>query len=152
MHDTNLSDAFASYHAKPVRRGRSAMTTDGDLVISCWYTGFKRAQVHVLKYEEDLSGQTDDAAMAFRAHLTDALSNECAVRVIVAVAIIDSKGEPAVAVARMTYYPRKDLVGRVSSFDGERLVVEFRKNTISAPGRLPKGALPPRRSGLAERR
>jgi hypothetical protein len=132
MNDVNLLDAFASYKVKPARRLRSAMTQDGNLVISCWYGGFKKAQVEVLRYEEDLSGQTTEMATALRVHLAAALSNECEVRVIIAVeTLIPKTDPPAVATARTTYYARKDLVGRVSSFDGERFVVEFHRNPMA---------------------
>jgi hypothetical protein len=128
MNDANLPEAFASYKVKHARRLRSAMTPSGDLVISCWYAGFKKAKVEILRYEEDLSGQTTETARALRTHLAEAVSNECDVRVIVAVETPVPKADPpAIAPARMTYYARKDLVGRVSSFDGERFVVEFRR-------------------------
>jgi hypothetical protein len=152
MHEINLLEAFASYKVRPVRRARSAMTSEGDLVVSCWYAGFKKAQVDILKYEEDLSGQTSEIATALRRHLAEALSNECDVRVIVAVGTIEPKVESeAVAPARTTYYARKDLVGRVSSFDGERFIVEFRRTPSPVQGKLSKGALLTRRASLAGR-
>jgi hypothetical protein len=138
----NLLEAFASYNVRPARRGRSAMTGDGDLVISCRYAGFKKAQVEILRYEEDLSGQTGEIAAALRAHLAEALSNECEVRVIVAVEALSPKSDSAAgAPARTTYYARKDLVGRVSSFDGERFVVEFRRTPTPVQGKPSKAAL-----------
>jgi hypothetical protein len=147
MHETNLLEAFASYSVKPARRARSAMTQDGDLVISCWYAGFKKVQVEILRYEEDLSGQTGEIATALRAHLTEALSNEREVRVIVAVETSEAKADAAaVASARTTYYARKDLVGRVSSFDGQRFVVEFRRTQAPVQGKLAKVALAARRT------
>jgi|SRR6185437_6491028 len=139
MNDSNLLEAFASYKVKPVRRLRSAMTPEGDLVISCWYAGFKKAQIEILRYEEDLSGQTTEVARALRTHLAEAMSNGCEVRVIVAIETLVPKADPAaIAPARMTYYARKDLVGRVSSFDGERFVVEFRRTQIPVQEKLSK--------------
>jgi hypothetical protein len=46
----------------------------------------------------------------------------------------------------MTYYARKDLVGRVSSFDGERFVVEFRRSQIPVQAKLSKPARGTRRA------
>jgi hypothetical protein len=147
MSDANLSEAFASYNVKPGRRLRSAMTPDGHLVISCWYAGFKKAQVEILRYEEDLSGQTTEVARALRAHLAEAMSNESEVRAVVAVETVVAKADPlAIALARMTYYARKDLVGRVSSFDGERFVVEFRRSQIPVQAKLSKPARGTRRA------
>ena len=139
MNDANLLEAFASYKVKPARRLRSAMTPDGALVISCWYAGFKKAQIEILRYEEDLSGQTTETTRALRAHLAEAMSNESEIRVIVAVESLVPKADPAaIAQPRMTYYARKDLVGRVSSFDGERFVVEFRRSPMPVQEKLSK--------------
>ncbi len=143
MYETNLFEAFARYKVKAARRTRSAMTPDGDLVMSCWYGGFKRAQAEVLRYEEDLSGQTNESTTALRTHLAEALSNEWEVRVIVAVEIAGTsdltKDYPVVTPARTAYYARKDLVGRVCSFDGERFIVEFRRTDLPVQGSVPKG-------------
>jgi hypothetical protein len=132
MYETNLLEAFASYKVKPARRGRSAMTPDSTLVISCWYAGFRRAHVEILRYEEDLSGQAGEIANALRAHLAEAKTNEYDVRVIVAVGASDSQSTEQGAAARTSYYARKDLVGRVTSFDGERFVIEFRRTQTAA--------------------
>ena len=124
MHDSNLLEAFASYRVRPVRRGRSVMTPDNILVISCRYTGFKSASLEILQYEEDLTGQTNEMTNALRAHLAEAKSNEYDVRVVVAI----QQG----AALRTTYYARKDLVGRVTWFDGDRFVIEFRRTSAQA--------------------
>ena len=148
MHELNLTDAFASYSVKATRRARSAMTSNGELVISCRYGGFKKARVEILKYEEDLSGQTDEDAKALRGHLAEAISNECEVRVIVAVEASDPKADSAgmALPARARYYARKDLLGRVSFFDGERFVLEFHRiQALVEEERLSKGALATRR-------
>lgn len=142
MNETNLQEAFGHYKVRPARRARSAMTQQGDLVISCWYAGFKKAQVEILRYEEDLSGATSEIAQALRVHLAEALSSECEVRVIVAVETTSPKTDSGTAAAvRTTYYARKDLVGRVSSFDGERFVVDFRRTQASVQRKPSKGGL-----------
>jgi len=156
MYDINLLEAFASYKLRPARRTRSAMTPDGDLVISCWYAGFKRAQAEILKYEEDLSGQTHEVAKALRTHLAEALANECEVRVIVAVTVATAAEQKpdftaAPASVRTTYYARKDLVGRVCSFDGQRFIVDFRRIEMPVQGKISKGTGLQRRLGSAGR-
>ncbi len=94
-----------------------------------------------MRYEEDLAGQTGEIAQALRVHLAEALSNEREVRVIVAVETPESKTQSGAATAsRTTYYARKDLVGRVSSFDGERFVVEFRRAQTPVQGKPHKEA------------
>lgn len=148
MHEINLMAAFASYKVKAARRARSAMTAEGDLVFSCWYAGFKKAQTETLRYEEDLSGQTGDLSMALRAHLAEALKNGSDVRVIVASSTAEKKEDSSVTI-RTSYYARRDLVGLVSSFDGERLVIDFRKELTAQQARLSKGAALTRRAGSA---
>ena len=136
MHETNLLEAFASYRVRPARRGRSALRPDSTLVVICGYAGFKSSQVGVFRYEEDLSGQAGEIAGALRAHLAEAKSNEYDVRVIVAVEVSDSQSVERGAAARTSYYARKDLVGRVISFDGERFVIEFRRTQTPTQERL----------------
>ncbi len=141
MNETNLLEAFGLYNVRPARRARSAMTQAGDLVISCRYAGFKKAQVEILRYEEDLSGETGEIAQALRVHLAQALSSECEVRVIVAVETVGPKTDSGITpAARTTYYARKDLVGRVASFDGQRFVVEFRRTQSSVQRKSSKEA------------
>jgi hypothetical protein len=139
MYESNLLEAFASYRVKPTRRGRSAMTPDSTLVVSCWYAGFKKTDVETLRYEEDLSGQAGEIASALRAHLAEAKTNDCDVRVIVAVGVTGSQSVDQGAAARTRYYARRDLVGRVTSFDGERFAIEFRRTQNSAQEELPTG-------------
>jgi hypothetical protein len=138
MNEGKMKEAFSTYNAKATRRARSAMTADGNLVMSCWYGGFKKAEANTLRYEEDLSGHTDQVATAFRAHLADALSRECEVHVIVAIAP-DANAGPDAPAGYANCYAREDLIGRVFSFDGDRLVVNFRKIRLPETGKPAKG-------------
>ena len=153
MLEINRLEAFASYKVKPLRRTRSVTTPEGDLVISCWYAGFKKAHAEILKYEEDLSGETNEIAAVLRTHLVEALSNASEVRVIVAVTVeiaVDQKSDAtAVPSTRTTYYARKDLIGKVCSFDGERFTVEFRRVEIPVQNKLLKGKAVQRKVRLA---
>lgn len=133
MHEINHVEAFASYKAKPVHRGRSAVTSEGALVLSCRYAGFKKVEGAILRYEEDLSSETGEAADALRAHVSEALTGEYAVHLIVAVEAAGGSTPAEVQAGkpprpgRTTYHARKDLVGQVTAFDGQHLVVEFRR-------------------------
>ena len=130
MSEVNLLEAFLSYKVKPSTRARSAVTEDRALVLSCTYGRFQRAQSGILKYEEDLSGETGAAATLLRTHLADALANELDIRLIIAMPVQQAPSLETVVVtrpARTSFHPRKDLVGRVTFFDGQRFVVEFRK-------------------------
>jgi len=126
MNDTKLVAAFGRYKVKLAKRVRSAITTEGDLVISCWYAGFKRCDVETLRYEEDLSRDSGEVARTLRTHLSEAKA-DCDVRPIIAVPPSNRKASPAATRAGATYYPREDLVGRLSTFDGERFIIDFRR-------------------------
>ncbi len=131
MNEVNLMEAFSRYKVKPAKSARSAVTDDRALVLSCSYGRFRPAQSGIMKYEEDLSGETGTAATLLRTHLADALTNELDIRLIVAVPVQhaplpDADPVPARA-PRSSFHARKDLVGRVTFFDGQRFVVEFRK-------------------------
>lgn len=131
MNEVNLLEAFWRYKVKPSNRARSAVTEDRALVLSCSYGRFQRAQSGILKYEEDLSGETGSTATLLRTHLADAMKNELDIRLIVAVPVqqrpaLDAPAEGA-RPARTSFHARKDLVGRLTFFDGQRFVVEFRK-------------------------
>jgi len=131
MSELNLLEAFWRYKVKPSVRARSAVTEDRALVLSCSYSRFHRAQSGTMKYEEDLSGDTGATAALLRSHLADALTNELEIRLIVATPVehrpsLETPPEAA-RPARTSFHARKDLVGRVTFFDGQRFVVEFRK-------------------------
>ncbi len=131
MNEVNLAEAFSRYKVKPPKSARSAVTDDRALVLSCSYGRFQPAQSGIMKYEEDLSGETGSAASLLRTHLADALTNELDIRLIVAVPVQHMpapNADPAPArPARSSFHARKDLVGRVTFFDGQRFIVEFRK-------------------------
>jgi|SRR5581483_2456961 hypothetical protein len=136
MNEVNLVEAFLRYSVKPVLHTRSALTSDGALVLSCSYGRFQRGDPGVLKYEEDLSDENSVAATALRVHLADALREGLEIRLIVAIPVqtaptLDSSHIPP-RPQRTSFHPRKDLVGRVTSFDGQRFVLEFRKKAEAA--------------------
>jgi len=131
MGELNVLEAFWRYKVKPSTRARSALTEDRALVLSCSYSRFHRAESGIMKYEEDLSGDTGSAATLLRTHLADALANELEIRLIVAISVQQTPSPETTPVvvrpARTSFHARKDLVGRVTFFDGQRFVVEFRK-------------------------
>ncbi len=131
MGEINALEAFWRYKVKPSTRARSALTEDRALVLSCSYSRFHRAESGMMKYEEDLSGDSGSAATLLRTHLADALANELEIRLIVAISVQHTPSPEttpvAVRPARTSFHARKDLVGRVTFFDGQRFVVEFRK-------------------------
>jgi hypothetical protein len=137
MGEVNLQEAFGRYKAKASPRGRSAITQDGTLVMSCWYARFQKAESGVLRYEEDLTNETGSAADALRAHLAKALAGKYDVQLIVAVApvakAVASNGTTTEPRPKpTTFHARTDLLGQLTSFDGQRFTIEFRKRADAA--------------------
>jgi hypothetical protein len=129
-----LEEAFARFGAKPVNRvwACSAYASDGALVISGWGHLYRQTAPGVLAYVDNLSraGASNKAGSdLLRQHLETALREDPPVRMVVATAA----GRPGVArpayatKAKKTFHVRKDLVGKVVSFDGDNFVIEFRK-------------------------
>jgi hypothetical protein len=133
MSDTSLLEAFASYKARPAARSRSAIREDGTLVMSCWYSRFHRADAGVLRYEEDLSSETENASKTLHAHLAQALADQAEIQLIVAVAPstslpqADASSRVAERPKQTTFHARKDLVGRLTFYDGKKFIIEFRR-------------------------
>jgi hypothetical protein len=134
MSEINLNEAFGLYKAKPSARGRSAITPDGTIVLSCWYERFRKGESGVLRYEEDLTNETGSVANTLRAHLSQALADDYDVQLIVAVPPSAPK-DPHVAAnptqrsKQPTFHARKDLLGRLTFYDGQRFIVEFRRRS-----------------------
>jgi hypothetical protein len=133
MNDINQLEAFSRYRARPLHRARSAVAEDGALVVSCWYSRFHRAEHDVLRYEEDLSAEENSTAKTLRTHLAEAVAQEFNVRLVIAITAAPPVAlEPGIKAAPVrvpptTFYAREDLIGRVTFFDGQRFIIEFRK-------------------------
>ena len=137
MSEANLLDAFARYKVKSSTRARSALTADRALVLSCFYNRFHRAEVGILRYEEDLATDTGSVATLLRTHLAEALKSELDVKVIIAMATerpSPKEADPKTSTRspRMSFHARMDLIGRVTSFDGNLFTIEFRKASDAA--------------------
>ncbi len=87
----------------------------------------------MLRYEEDLTDESGESARVLRVHLAEAQADRCDVHPIIAVP--SSRRQPAVS-ASTSYYPRKDLVGHLATFDGERFVIEFRRINVEPPPKV----------------
>ncbi len=121
MENLKLADAYARYGAK-IPRGQpvlSAIAADGAVVISCQAAKFARTRRDVLRYEDTLSG--DDSAARHKTqlgeHLLLARDGALPVRLVI---VTPPKGPSPKIIA-----VRKDLVGKVAEFDGDRFAVDF---------------------------
>lgn len=120
----NLLDAFAKFGAKPSNRLRSlsAIAQDGAVVLNCAQAHFGRPGRGVLRYEDNLSREAADAqgTALLGQHLARARDEGLPVRMIVAFTEESASGK----VSR-SFHVRPDLVGKVTSFDGDHYVVDF---------------------------
>jgi hypothetical protein len=116
-----LTDAFQRFGAKPSSRlhGRSAIATDGAMVLNCSTVYFGHPARGVLRYEDRLSRQPatskDDGLLG--QHLALARDGALPIRMIVTAAA----GEKTSS----TCHVRPDLIGKIVTFDGDHFIVDF---------------------------
>jgi hypothetical protein len=135
MADLRFVDAFAQFGAKPANAmwAVSAFAADGALVISCWAHYFRPGADGALEYCDRLSrwGGNAPGNNLLRDHLVTAFSEQRPVRMVVATTseteTVDA-GRDA-SKLKKTFHVRKDLVGVVTTFDGDNFVITFRRAT-----------------------
>ena len=134
MSNLTLTDAFAEYGA--TRRSPydySAIAKDGSVVVSCWGQLLKDQENGIWRYKvDDLSAWTSNPGSRnlFKRHLEYALAEDRPIRLIIA----QEKDNPPPKIAgtdgrkiRKTYSVRKDRVGKVVFFDGNKVNIDFKK-------------------------
>jgi hypothetical protein len=122
----NLSEAFAIYGAEIARRASrlSAIASDGALIVGCSAKRFSRPAAGVMRYENVLSGDgggTAEALQQLRQHLELAHKESRPVRLVIITEAASG------ATPSRTVHVRRDLVGSVLEFDGDRYVIDFVK-------------------------
>jgi hypothetical protein len=131
MATLSYTQAFRSYGAKlanPIWTD-SAIAGDGALVLSCWSHKFKFAK-GVLTYSDRLSHRQADTSgkKLLAEHLSTAREQSLVVRMVVATTdqpdVVD-RGEPVDAIKK-TFHVKPDVVGKITAFDGDDFVIEFR--------------------------
>jgi hypothetical protein len=122
-----LIDAFAKFGAKPKNRlrGRSAIADDGALVLSCATPHFRHPGPGVLRYEDVLSRDPSDqpGTALLAEHLALARDGQLPVRMVVIAAAGEGK-------TRGNIYARPDVVGRLTEFDGDHFIVDFKRLVV----------------------
>ena len=135
MDTIKLSDAFAVYGAKlkNPQWAVSSMTADGDaLVVSCW-----RHYINVIgdiwRYEDKLSrwpGNSPGNNLLGK-HINEAFKKNLPVKLVLAIKentdAIDSGTRCLKVKKQFDVRPRE---GRITYFDGDRFVIEFRKKPV----------------------
>jgi hypothetical protein len=139
MTQSTLTDAFARYGAKLKNRNWavSAVAPDGSIVISCWGHYFKQVKNGVWPYVDTLSrwqGTNANGNKLLREHLERAVAEQTTIRLVLAQtddkAGVD-RGEDA-SKFNNTFGAREDVAGKVTLFDGDKFVIEFRRKAAPA--------------------
>jgi hypothetical protein len=136
MYDANLSlvEAFGKFGAKPATRlrGLSAIAADGAMVLNCSPPYFGHPAKGVLRYEDRLSRDVNDAKEAelLSQHLALARDGELPVRMIVKTPVDDGSNKHG-----RSFHVRRDLIGKLVEFDGDHFIIDFRRVQQTIPSR-----------------
>lgn len=136
MSDLGFQQAFTKFGAKLLNPmwAVSAIAEDGSLVISCWEHLFRSGGKGVLLYEDNLSRWNENNSLGrqlLREHLQKAVSDRLNVRLVVARTVdtrVVDQGKDASKIKK-SFHVRDELVGLISSFDGDNFVIEYRNAT-----------------------
>jgi hypothetical protein len=137
MSTLTFSEAFAKYDAKLANPmwAFSAKATDGSIVLSCWSHKFNSPAKGVMRYADRLSRWrvNTPGKNLLISHISEAYASGLPVRLIIATtrdpAVVDA-GDDASKIAK-TFHVREDLVGRVTSFDGDNYVIDFSRSNAA---------------------
>jgi hypothetical protein len=133
----NYTEAFSEYGAKLTNRlwSVSAFGTDGSLVVSLWQDHIKRCvQPGMLEYSDNLSTWlgNESGRKEFKNHLYQVQAKAISIRLVIAHPLTPDDAKLVGMVADETkikkiYSVRKEFIGILDFFDGDRLHIVFRK-------------------------
>ena len=130
MSKLTLTEAFAQYGAK-LRNVQWAVSdiADGHLVVSLWAHKFRKAVNGMMPYEDQLSRWSGAGNNLFRQHLEQAFRDQLPVRAVIVRAEDPEAVDRGVdaSTIKKSFAVRPELVGRVSKYDGDQFVIEFRR-------------------------
>jgi len=127
------TEAFEQYGARLTnpRWSVSAISDRGELVVSMWEHAFRRGGIYEDRIEDWKGNKQGQRELV--EHLQRALQEGLAIRAVFVTAL-DSRQEAQLDQGEITgdavkkdVFTRPDLVGRVTAFDGNRFVLEFRR-------------------------
>lgn len=108
----------------------SAISDNGEFVLSCWSQYFERGDKGVLRYVDCLSRWTGNTVgnNLLKGHLIKAHSEGMPVRLVIATAEKPEEVETVGDASKIKkkFSVREDVVGKVTSFDGDNFVIEYR--------------------------
>lgn len=128
----NFTDAFRAYGATLANPqwAYSSIASDGSMVISCWAHKLKFAN-GMLTYTDRLSRWNLNAPgkNLLTEHLRKAFDERLDVRLVIARTDqpdVVERGEEAASIKK-TFDIKENAVGKVTVFDGDNFVIEFRQ-------------------------
>lgn len=132
MANLSFTEAFKAYGAKLANPmwAYSAIAKDGAVVISCWSHKLKLKD-GVLSYTDRLSRwepNTPGKHLLIE-HLSAGRDQSLPVRLVIATTDqpeVVERGEDASNI-RKTFHIKEEVVGKVTHFDGDNFVLEFRR-------------------------
>ena len=130
MSQLTLTEAFAQYGAT-LRNVQWAVSdiADGRLVVSLWAHKFRKAVGGVMPYEDQLSRWSGAGNNLFREHLEQAIRDQLPVRVVIVRAEDPEAVDRGVdaSTVKKSFSVRPGLIGKVTIYDGDQFVIEFRQ-------------------------
>ncbi len=121
MERLNLAEAYARYGAQLENklRGLSAVATDGSVILTCESSRLGRPSLGVLRFEGQIKGETPAAKTTtlLAEHLALARDGERQLRMVIVT--------PSTGRTKRSIHVRQDLIGSITSFDGDHYVVDF---------------------------
>jgi hypothetical protein len=133
MGKMTLTDAFRRYGAElaNVQWAVSSVSRDNELVISLWshYFGPNEGPPRTLRYTDRLSRWQGNRPgnNLLRSHLERAAVEQMSIRAVIArtprTEVVDN-GEDASNIPK-TFIVRPDLIGSLSTFDGDQYIIDF---------------------------
>lgn len=133
MSKLGITDAFAQYGAtlKNPQWSVSAWAPDGSLVVSLWDHHYRKGPPRTMEFADSVNRWSGHGNREFRENIARAYAEGKDVSLVVAkteqVARVQA-GEDASKIPK-EFFTRKDLVGRVIEFDGDRYAVQFRERS-----------------------
>ena len=110
----------------------SALTNEGAFVISGWAHYFRSGGKGVLLYVDSLSRWIGNelGKKLLESHLSKAFAEKLPVRMVVATAEDPDavEREPDASKIKKSFHVPQNQVGRITEFDGNHFVIEFRRH------------------------
>jgi len=137
MAKLSFTECFKKYGAILVNPmwAVSAQADNGSIVISCWSNYFSRPDRDTLRYTDTLSRWEGNALgnKLLREHIQLAEAESLPIRLVVATALntlaVD-EGWDASKISK-TFHIKPELVGHLTSFDGDEFIIDFCRSNNS---------------------